>query len=219
MPEPRVLDFPRAALPACFHYTGPLRTVSPRVISFPYERLDGRPLVYASLGTLVNRHITLFHTIAVACAGLDVQLLITLGGGTWVDRLVHLPGAPLVVSYAPQFELMEKASMIITHGSINTVLDALSHGVPAVAIPIGLDQPGTAARLQAARAGESVPLRDVTVERLRAAIRRVLHEPSYRRHAERLQQAIRCAGGVSRAAAIVEQAFATHQPVLATRGT
>ena len=42
----------------------------------PYERLDGRPLVYASLGTLQGSKIGLFRAIAEACAPLPVQLVV-----------------------------------------------------------------------------------------------------------------------------------------------
>jgi UDP:flavonoid glycosyltransferase YjiC (YdhE family) len=39
-------------------------------------------------------------------------------------------------------------------------------------------------------------------------------DPAYRTNAHRLQQAIAAAGGVARAAGIVEQAISTGQPVL-----
>jgi UDP:flavonoid glycosyltransferase YjiC (YdhE family) len=52
------------------------------------------------------------------------------------------------------------------------------------------------------------------VERLRSAIDRVWDDPSYRQNAQRLRQAIRASGGVTRAADIVEQAISSGQPVL-----
>jgi UDP:flavonoid glycosyltransferase YjiC (YdhE family) len=58
---PAEYDFPRVSLPQCFHYTGPLQDPSGLEpvffpsISFPFEKLTGKPLIYASLGTLQNR--------------------------------------------------------------------------------------------------------------------------------------------------------------------
>ena len=53
---PEGFDFPRRELPGCFHYVGPLHDAADRPqVPFPYDRLDGRPLVYASLGTIQNR--------------------------------------------------------------------------------------------------------------------------------------------------------------------
>jgi zeaxanthin glucosyltransferase len=52
---PAELDFPRRTLPATFHYTGPwfddTTENSSRSREFPCERLDGRSILYASVGT------------------------------------------------------------------------------------------------------------------------------------------------------------------------
>jgi len=45
----------------------------------------------------------------------------------------------------------------------------------------------------------------------------VLTEDSYKQNAVRLQEAIQRAGGVSRAADIIEQAISTGKPVLAEK--
>ena len=52
------------------------------------------------------------------------------------------------------------------------------------------------------------------MEKLKKAIKQVLTEDSYKKNALRLQEAIRRAGGVSRAADIIEQVVATGKPVL-----
>ena len=56
----------------------------------------------------------------------------------------------------------------------------------------------------------------MSVEKLQNAIKRVLTEDSYKKNALRLQEAIRRAGGVSRAADIIERVISTGQPVLAS---
>ncbi len=47
---------------------------------FPWHRLDGRPLIYASLGTARSIQRTAFSLIAEACSELNLQLIISLGG-------------------------------------------------------------------------------------------------------------------------------------------
>ncbi|HUG93453.1 MAG TPA: glycosyltransferase [Planctomycetaceae bacterium] len=211
---PAELDFPRRDLPPWFHYTGPLSDPSSRAaVEFPFDRLDGRPLVYASMGTLQNRQEHVFHAIAGACAGLDVQLVISRGR-RGAEPTAALPGSPLVVPYAPQLELLRRAALVITHAGMNTVLESLAQGVPLVAVPITNDQPGVAARVAWSGAGEVVPLRKLSAARLRTAVVRVLSRPSYRQHAERLQAAIERSGGLVRAGEIAELAIATGQPVL-----
>lgn len=207
--QPAELEFPRQQLPTCFHFTGPYHYSGSRTpIPFPYDQLTGQPLIYASLGTIQNRLLWVFRMIAEACKEFDVQLVISLGGGHGADSLPDLPGNPVVVGYAPQLELLQKASLTISHAGMNTTLESLTNGVPIVAIPISNDQPGVAARLAWTGAGEVVPLGSVSVDRLRRAIKQVLTEDSYKQNAARLQEAISRAGGVSRAADIIEQVVA-----------
>jgi zeaxanthin glucosyltransferase len=211
-------DFPRRELPNCFHYVGPMRNTSPQTVDFPYNRLDGRPLVYASLGTLQNRNLEIFRTIAKACAELNVQLVLSLGRSN-AEALGQLPGAPLVVSYAPQEDLLKRAALTITHAGLNTVLESLSCGVPMVAIPITNDQPGVGARIRWTGSGEVVPLAKLGVPSLNNAIRRVLEEQSYRVSARKIQQAIQRSGGVQQAADIIETVVQTGKPLVARSTT
>ncbi|MGI2902450.1 glycosyltransferase [Tolypothrix sp. VBCCA 56010] len=214
--QPAELEFPRQHLPKWFHFTGPYHSpVGRDSVAFPYEKLTGQPLIYASLGTVQNRLQYVFRDIAQACEGLDVQLVMSLGGSLEPEALPKLPGEPLVVKYAPQLELLKKTTLVITHAGMNTTLECLTNGVPMVAIPIANDQPGIAARIAWAGAGEVVPVNKLSVSKLREAIKRVLTQESYKQNALRLQESIRQAGGASRAVDIVEQAVSTGQPVLA----
>jgi zeaxanthin glucosyltransferase len=212
--QPAEFEFPRQQLPKVFHFTGPFHNIASREpVGFPFEKLTGQPLIYASMGTLQNRRQEIFRCIASACEGLDAQLVISLGGADSPDSLPELPGSPLVVGYAPQLELLKKTTLTITHAGLNTALESLSNGVPMVAIPITNDQPGVAARLAWTGAGEFVPLSRLNVPKLRAVIQQVLTEDSYKNHASRLQDAIARAGGVRRAADIIEQVISTGKPV------
>lgn len=151
--------------------------------------------------------------IAEACHGLDVQLVIALGGGCTPESLPDLPGSPLVVGLAPQLDLLQRSTLTITHAGMNTTLESLSNGVPMVAIPIANDQPGVAARIAWTGTGEVVPLKRLSVSRLRRAIKQVLTEDSYKKNALSLQASIQRAGGARKAADIVEQVIATGKSV------
>ena len=161
--QPAEFEFPRQVLPDCFHFTGSFSNPQSREsVPFPYERLTGQPLVYASLGTVQNRLLWIFEAIAEACQDLDVQLVIALGGGASSDSLPELSGKAIAVGYAPQLELLPKAALTITHAGMNTTLESLSNGVPMVAIPITNDQPGVAARIAWTGTGEVIPLEQAT---------------------------------------------------------
>jgi zeaxanthin glucosyltransferase len=212
--QPPAFDFPAANLPEYFHYVGPLRNEPSDSVSFPFERLTGQPLIYASLGSIQNTKSEIFHCISAACQDLDVQLVITHGGGMGEAGVQKLPGSPLVVEYAPQLKVLAKASLTITHAGMNTTLDSLSYGVPLVAIPITFEQPGTGARIRWTGVGEVIPLERLNVSRLQAAIQRVLTEKFYREKALKIQQSIQQAGGVKRATNIIEQAINCQRSTL-----
>jgi MGT family glycosyltransferase len=157
---PAAFEFPRQELPPHFHFTGPYHSANSRQsVGFPYEKLTEKPLIYASMGTLQNRLLNVFEDIATACADFDAQLVISLGGATKVEALPVLKGNPLVVEYAPQLEILQKATLMITHAGMNTSMECLTNGVPMVAIPVANDQPGVAARIAWSGCGEAIPLK------------------------------------------------------------
>ncbi|MEG4210114.1 glycosyltransferase [Microcoleus sp. S13_B4] len=216
--QPAEFDFPRQNLPPYFHFTGPYHNPATRKpVPFPFEQLTGQPLIYASMGTVQNRLLDVFQTIASACEGLDAQLVISLGGSATPESLPPLPGNPIVVGYAPQLELLQKATLTITHAGMNTTLESLSNGVPMVAIPVANDQPGVAARIGYTGVGEVVSLKELSIPKVRSAIVKVLTQESYKQRAIEMQEAIGRSGGVKRAADIIEQAVLTGKPVLASK--
>jgi zeaxanthin glucosyltransferase len=212
VPIPREFDFPRESLPNHLHYVGPLPSAAGRSpADFDFSRLDGRPLVFASFGTLQNEIRPLFEKLAAAAAQLPVQLVISMGGGGL--HLDRLDGDPLVVPFAPQLELLRRARLTVTHGGLNTVMESLCWGVPLVAVPIANDQPGIAARVQWHGLGEKVRLSNITSEKLRTAMHKVLVDALYRENASRMRSAIERMGGLPLAVKLIEQAITTRLPV------
>jgi UDP:flavonoid glycosyltransferase YjiC (YdhE family) len=206
---PAALELPGRRLPPHFHHTGPWTDAAGREpVDFPWERLDpSRPLAYASMGTLQNGILRTFRMIAEACAGLDLQLVISMGGGQDPALLGDLPGDPVVVGYAPQLDLIRRSALTISHGGLNTALESLAQGVPMVVLPVTYDQPGVGARVEWSGVGRSFPVGRVTVDRLRDAVRIVLGDPAYRERAGLLQSRIEAADGLNRAANLIEGAF------------
>jgi UDP:flavonoid glycosyltransferase YjiC (YdhE family) len=210
---PDFLDFPRRYLPNHFHYTGPwIEPKAQAEVPFPWERLNGRPLIYASLGTLQNRLEHLYDLIAQGCAGMETQLVLSLGRRD-VSNNPRDEGSTVVVGYAPQLAILQRASLVITHGGLNTTLEALALGLPLVLLPIANDQPGIAARVKRYGAGEFVGLGKLTATTLRRTIQSVLNNPSYRDAAAKCAHRIACMDGPARAAELFEQAFTSKRPV------
>ena len=159
---PATLDFPRHGLPANFHAVGPLRRTKDdtekRRDAWPID--PARPFVFASLGTLQGHRYGRFKAIARACRRLDVQLAIAHCGGLPPARAAALKahGATFVTDFADQRATLRQAQAVITHGGLNTVVDAIATSTPMLVMPIAtstpmlvmpiaFDQPGVAARL------------------------------------------------------------------------
>lgn len=205
---PTALEFETKNPDSPVRYTGPFVDPGQRPkVDFDWERLDGRPLVYASLGTMQSGAEVIFRMIADACANLDVQLVLSLGGALDPKQLGALNGDPIVVGYAPQLEMVKRASAVITHSGLNTALESLAEGVPLVCIPLGNDQPGVAARVEARGAGLGVPRRKLNAARLRAALKEVLTNTQYRIAAGRVRDAMRNVDGLEQAACLIESAI------------
>ena len=196
------LDFdvaPPAGSP--LRHFGPLIDDRRPPVAFPWDRLDGRPLVYASLGTVQSNADDLHRIIADACAGLDVQLVLSRGEDGPTPAFA---GDPIVVDHAPQLELLRRASLCITHCGMNTTMECAAFGVPVVGIPIVYDQPAVAARIRHAGVGLTIPHRRVDAPSLRAAVSTVLGDPAFRRRAEAVAGSCARHGGPSAAADAIE---------------
>jgi MGT family glycosyltransferase len=206
---PREFDFPSSHWPGCFHHTGPWYDARARAtVDFPWHRLADRPLVYASMGTLLNGAARQFGAILEAArAHPGLQLVLSIGANLDLKELPHLPENAVVVRFAPQPELLKRAALCVTHAGLNTVLEALSNGVPLLAIPVGTDQPGVAARIRYTRTGISIPFESVTPARIVNAWQELIEDKAYYQSAAAMQNAIRQADGLQHAAGLLEQAF------------
>ena len=205
---PKEFDFPAVPQPPAFHYAGPFHDDYGRErVAFPWERLTGEPLIYASMGTLVNGLTDVFRVILKAAAIPGRQLVLSVGSNIQMDDIGPIPASAIVVTKAPQMELLKRSELCITHAGINTTLESLALGVPMVAIPVGFDQPGIAARIVYHGVGKSVPVASMNKEDLSGAIQEVLGNPSYRDTARRFQRTIAQTHGLDRAAEVLERAF------------
>lgn len=214
--QPAFFDFPRHRLPSHFHYTAPWHRLErdDQTVEFPWDKLDGRPLIYASMGTLQNQLIGVLQMILDAAEKLDAQLVLSLGRRDAQLNLRVPPGA-IVTPFAPQLRLLQQSSAAVTHAGLNTVLECLALGVPMVCIPVTNDQPGVARRVEYLNLGEMIALRHVTIDRVRGALRQIIAENRFRGEANRRRDELAQLNGPALAADITLQAFTTKKRVTA----
>jgi len=203
---PREFDFESSHWPPQFHHTGPFHDGMGREkLDFPWERLTDEPLIYASMGTIMNGRLDVFRTIVAGVAKhKDLQLVLSIGDQLEPEQIGPVPKNAIIVQRAPQLELLKQTSVCITHAGLNTVLESLAQGVPQVAVPVTFDQPGVAARVAHHQTGVVTSLEKLTADHLSTLLDEILTNSIYRDNACRLQKAIAQTNGLSVAADLVE---------------
>lgn len=189
---PSFVDFERTSLPSHFYYSQPWHLQQrDESIEFPWDKLDGRPILYVSLGTVQNRLQHLYSILTLACPE-SHQLVMALGRENAVlPTHSHLPKNAIVVDYAPQTQILPLADCVVTHAGMNTALEAIQSGKPMVCIPLCNDQPGVAARLQHHGVCELVKSGRATPSTVRNAILKVLSDSTYQQNSKKLSRKIR----------------------------
>lgn len=175
-------------------------------------RVEGRPRVYVTLGTIFNMESgDLFSRLLDAVADLPADVLVTVG--RTLDPATLGPGPPHVTvrPYIPQAAVLDGCDLVVCHGGSGSVIGALTEGVPLVVLPMGGDQPHNARRCATLGVGVTVDAITATPAAIRVAINKVLGDPAYRRRAVALQHEAATLPTASDALALLER-LATHAP-------
>lgn len=182
------------------------------------DELGGdRRLVYVTLGNVFSGVTAVWNAVLRALADQDVDVLATIGD---LDpAALAVPSERMrVVRRLPQNRILPRAAAVVCHGGFNSLVGALAHGVPAVALPLGADQPVNAGCLAATGAGinaANAPARDprgpwtdpdtLQSADIAAAVRAVLEEPRYRQAARAVAAEIAAMPPAAAAVAALER--------------
>ena len=189
---PALLDLPRPAAPRR-RYGGPCVDLDRREPAFPFDWLSGdRPLVYCSFGSQAHRYPLpelLGLLVRAARERPELRFVIATGGVDVPAELV--PDNALCVRHAPQIALLRRAALMLSHGGLNGIKEALTCGVPVVVLPFAWDQPGNAARIAFHGLGAAARWADMTATRLAGIVRAVLDDATIARRARALGERLR----------------------------
>jgi MGT family glycosyltransferase len=183
-----------------FKFVGPCFEFRPEAPPFPFERLDGRPLVPVSLGTVYGNRPQFLRMCLKELADAPWQVVLSTGGCLPTESLGAMPDKLIVRSLVPQIEILRRCAAFVTHGGMNSVQEALYFGVPLVMAPQAADQFWISARACELGAGLTLdPLR-MEAGAIRASVAKILAGPGYAAAAARIGASLRAAGGHMRAA-------------------
>ena len=193
--QPFAEDFPEEK----FHFIGP-SVYDRREEAFPALH---KPVIYISIGTVLKGDDRFFRTCTEAFGSESVTVVLSVGNFD-ISRLKHIPENFVVRNRTPQIAVLKQASVFITHGGMNSVSEAMVHGVPMVVIPFVSDQPVNARQVEKLGLGKVLDYKTITANALRDAAFAVMENQQIRENLQKLQGRIACAPGNAGAVRIIE---------------
>jgi MGT family glycosyltransferase len=189
-----------------FQFVGPCCTFRPNAPPFPFERLDDRPLVLVSLGTVYGRRPDFLRKCIAELAHGPWQVVVATGGDPSFDCSFdtsvgdRAPANFIVRPWVPQVDILRRASAFVTHGGMNSVQEALYYGVPLVMVPQAADQFWITARAAELGAGLVLDASRLRPGGMRVGVTQVVFGVRFAAAAARIAHSLHAAGGHIRAA-------------------
>lgn len=186
-------------------FSGHYAFVGPSVFSkvLP-EKEKERPLIYISMGTVINDKPDFYGKCIEALKDRDADVIISCGNAVNIEELGELPDHIKVYSYVNQLDVLSKADAFITHCGMNSVSESLYMAAPMVLYPQTGEQYAVARRVTENGAG--IMLKDDSVEGIRASIREILDNNTYGDAAACCSEDFRACPGTAGAAEFIENA-------------
>jgi UDP:flavonoid glycosyltransferase YjiC (YdhE family) len=220
--------------------------VSPQIRRFRFEAGPGTeelpdwwpgnedPLVYLTFGSVAaGAHLpyypALYRAAVEALSPLAIRILLTVGDAEReLAELGRVPSNVHVETWVPHDDVARHADVIVCHGGFGSTLGALAHGTPLVVLPLfSGDQWANGEAV--ARAGAGITVADDASERkvldlpgpttigdLARAVTTIVEDPTCRREAVRVGDAIRTLPLVDESVRFIEE-MATPKRTLGSR--
>lgn len=165
--------------------------------SFPFDELTNAPIIYISLGTVFssNGKENFYRTCFEAFADSDKQVVLAVGSRTNIAALGPIPANFIVRGFVPQLELLQRATLFITHGGMNSVSEALCYNVPLLVIPQTADQYMVGTLIEQLEAGKKLRKKYLTAQAMRQMADEILAQPVYQRASTSIGTSLRASKG------------------------
>lgn len=168
------------------------------------EKEKERPLVYISLGTVINDRPDFYEKCINALKELPVDVVISCGNAIDREALGELPNQIQVHPYVDQLAILARADVFITHCGMNSVSESLYMAAPMVLYPQTNEQNAVARRVT--EVGTGMLLQDGSCEGIRTAVQEILDNSIYAKAAAECSADFRACSGPAGAAEFIENA-------------
>ena len=174
------------------------------------EWLENKPdksVVYISMGSMFSLDENSGRAFLNGVMQTNLSILWSLRKSNQdiLKGLTIDPDRVLISTWTPQFSVLGSKAIhsAILHGGINGITEALWNGVPILVFPQMQEQLYNAGRVHFSRLGIHLDSKTLTSEKITESLR-ALDTGNYRSKISKLQKMYHLAGGVERAADLVE---------------
>ena len=165
---------------------------------------QGRPLIYISLGTVVKGKRKFFQSCVEAFRDEEVEVILSTGLQFDKGKLKNIPENVYIYPSVPQTQVLKQADVFVTHGGMNSVSEAFTHGVPLVVVPFMSDQPVNARRVEELGLGVQLDYSTLDKKVLKETVLSLLGNQNTKENLTRMQKQIhRAPGNAGGAEAII----------------
>ena len=167
-----------------------------------------KPLVYCTLGSASRfyPHASHFFRTVIAASRQreDWQWVLSMGARRETDKLSGSGSNLLVVKWAPQLSILQRAAVMVTHGGMNSIMECIHFEVPMVIVPGLRDQPGNMARAVHHGIAVTARMKDITAEELVKLVESAMQNADLRQALSRMKNRIAAENGMESAAELIE---------------
>ena len=183
-----------------YRFVGPCIAERNELLDFSLAKHREEKLLYISLGSMMNDNADFYYKCIEAFRDKSLQVILSVGTKIDITQFTDVPNNFILRSYVPQLTVLQQADLMISHGGLNSVSEALYYKVPVIAIPLANDQPAVAKRITELGAGLMIRLEELTPELLYQSVVTILSNTSYQENCKTINQSFQEAGGYKKAA-------------------
>jgi len=186
-----------------WHPVGPILSEPPAPLPEWYDELsDGTRNVYITMGS-TGLLDPLLRRVYSTFAKLPHRFIVTTGGQVSEETIAAAPENFRFATYAPGSKLLQHCDAMIFHGGNGSMYQALSQGVPMIALPSHLEQQVCVSIMKKEGFGLERCARRCNPADLKEALELVLEDPSYRERARAYRPKVRDARAAEKAAMLL----------------
>ncbi|KAL6042804.1 hypothetical protein STEG23_015392, partial [Scotinomys teguina] len=175
-------EFPRSMLPNMVYVGGlmdkPVRPIPQDLEDF-ITKVGDPGFVLVALGSIATLYQTkeLIKEMNSAFAHLPQGVLWACKHARWPKDVRMAPNVK-IMDWLPQTDLLAhpRIRLFVTHGGLNSIMEAIQHGVPMVGIPFFSDQPKNMVIVEAKKMGVSVQLETLKAETFASTLKEVMED-------------------------------------------